>query len=60
MIPTLLLVGEHEVIYQTGPVLERAKRLIPRIQAELIPGGGHAFPMDQPEATNKRILDFLQ
>ena len=58
-IPTLLLIGEHEIIYKPGPVLERAKRLIPTIEAELIPGGGHAFTIDQAESTNKRILKFL-
>lgn len=59
--PTLLLVGEHEVIYKPGPslVLERARGLIPQIEAELIPGGGHMFPVDQAEATNARILAFL-
>ena len=59
--PTLLLVGEYEVIYQPGPmlVLERARRLIPQVEAELIPGGGHMFPVDQAEATNARILKFL-
>jgi pimeloyl-ACP methyl ester carboxylesterase len=58
--PTLLLVGEREVIYKPGPVLERARRLIPNIEAELIAGGGHAFPLDQAQSTNKRILEFLK
>ena len=57
--PTLLLIGEHEVVYEPSKVLERARRLMPHLEAELIPGGGHLFPVDQAEATNARILKFL-
>jgi pimeloyl-ACP methyl ester carboxylesterase len=59
-IPTLLLVGEHEVVYEPKRVLERARRLMPNIEAELISGGGHIFPIDQAEATNNRMVAFLQ
>jgi pimeloyl-ACP methyl ester carboxylesterase len=59
-IPTLLLVGDHEVVYEPSLVLERAQRLIPHIEAELIAGGGHLFPIDQADATNARILKFLK
>jgi pimeloyl-ACP methyl ester carboxylesterase len=58
--PTLLLVGEQEVIHKPMKVLERAKRLIPEVETELIKGGGHVFPLDQAEATNARILKFLK
>jgi pimeloyl-ACP methyl ester carboxylesterase len=57
--PTLLLIGEHEVIYKPSVVIERARRLIPHIEADVIAGGGHCFPIDQAEATNERMLRFL-
>jgi pimeloyl-ACP methyl ester carboxylesterase len=57
--PCLLLVGEHEVVYEPKKVLERAHRLILKIEIEIIKGGGHLFPIDQAEATNTRILEFL-
>ena len=38
----------------------RARRLIPHIEAALIPGGGHLFPVDQAETTNARMLAFLK
>lgn len=59
--PTLLLIGEHEVIYPHKPqrVLEHARRLIPHIEADLITNGIHLFPIDQAEATNARMLKFL-
>jgi pimeloyl-ACP methyl ester carboxylesterase len=59
-IPTLLLIGEHEVIYDGKHVLQRARQLIPHIAAELVPGGGHAFTGDQADYTNHRILEFLK
>lgn len=57
--PTLLLVGEREVVYDPVKALERARRLMPQVEAELIAGGGHLFPVDQAAATNARILKFL-
>ena len=59
-VPTLLLIGDHEVIYKPALVMERARQLIPHVEAELIAGGGHAFPLDQAECTNLRILEFLK
>jgi len=58
--PTLLLVGEREVAFRPDRTLERARRLIPHIEAELIAGGGHLFPTDQADATNARLLEFLR
>ena len=57
--PTLLLLGDHEVIYDYKAALKRARRLIPQIETDLIPGAGHALNFDQPERVNHRILDFL-
>lgn len=58
-IPALLLVGDHEVVCEPSRVLERARRLMPHIEAELVVNGGHLFPVDQADATNARILKFL-
>jgi pimeloyl-ACP methyl ester carboxylesterase len=58
-IPTLLLVGDHDTSCKPKPVLERAQRLIPGIQAELVVGGGHLLPTDQADTTNSRMLEFL-
>jgi pimeloyl-ACP methyl ester carboxylesterase len=57
--PVLLLIGEHEVIYQADQVLERARRLLPQVETGRIAGGGHAFPAELPAATNARLLKFL-
>ncbi|MFC1960349.1 alpha/beta fold hydrolase [Chloroflexota bacterium] len=57
---TLLIVGEHEVMYKNAPrAIERAKQLMPNLQVELLPYCGHAVPLESAEFVNSRILDFL-
>lgn len=58
--PTLLLLGEREVIYDPRAALRRAANLIPNIEAAIIPGAGHALTLDQPEIVNVRMLEFLK
>jgi len=58
--PTLLMVGEDEIIYDPRAALARAASLIPNIQTQLIPGAGHALTLDRPELVNARLLEFLE
>jgi pimeloyl-ACP methyl ester carboxylesterase len=58
--PTLFLVGEHEVIYPAERAVRRLKRVAPRITAEIIPGAGHDLIIVQAARVNQRILQFLQ
>ena len=55
----LLLLGDHEVIYNADVALKRALKLIPHIETTVIPGAGYAMNFDQPEMVNKHILAFL-
>jgi pimeloyl-ACP methyl ester carboxylesterase len=57
--PTLLLVGEHEIFYQPHAALERARRLLPHLEAEILPHAGHALSMEQPRTVNEHMLQFL-
>ncbi|MBL8162271.1 MAG: alpha/beta hydrolase [Anaerolineae bacterium] len=57
--PTLLLIGEQDGTCRPQAELNRARRLIPNLQAELVAGGGHLFPVDQADTTNARLLAFL-
>jgi pimeloyl-ACP methyl ester carboxylesterase len=59
-LPTLLLIGDHEVLYDPALALNRAVKLIPGICAELIADAGHLLIMEQPEIVNRRIVDFLE
>jgi pimeloyl-ACP methyl ester carboxylesterase len=58
--PALLLIGEKEVIHSARKAIDRAKQLMPDIQAEMIPEASHILSMDQPEIVNERILSFMK
>jgi pimeloyl-ACP methyl ester carboxylesterase len=57
--PTLLLIGDHEIMYAPQKALENAARLIPEIQAELVQTASHILNSDQPELIDTRVLQFL-
>lgn len=59
-VPTLLMMGEDEVVYNPKRTFARAEKLIPNIETTLVPGGGHAVNIDQPELVNRQILTFIQ
>ncbi|MCX7671871.1 MAG: alpha/beta hydrolase, partial [Anaerolineae bacterium] len=56
--PTLILAGENDrvvpALYQ-----ERLRRRLPHAQFVSIPHSGHASNIDQPEAVNAAVLNFL-
>jgi len=57
-VPTLVLVGEHDVI--TPP--DEARKLagaIPGARLAIIPGAGHLAPLENPSAADEAILQFL-
>lgn len=57
--PTLLLVGEKEVIYPATRVIEQAKRRIPNVEAHLIPGANHSLTIEHAHIVNELSLRFL-
>lgn len=58
-VPVMLLIGERSVIYDPQRVYRRARRLIPDIQAEIIPDASHALIAEKSDLVNARILEFL-
>ncbi|CEH28770.1 carboxylesterase [Aneurinibacillus migulanus] len=58
-VPILLLLGEHEVIYDPHSALHRASTLVPGIEAKIVKNAGHVLSMEQPEYVNERVLSFL-
>jgi pimeloyl-ACP methyl ester carboxylesterase len=57
--PTLLLVGENEVIYPPHKVIGRARKTIPHIKAQLVADGTHMMSWSQKETINARMIAFL-
>lgn len=58
-VPTLLLIGENDMIYPPQAALDNANELIPGLQGELISDAGHGLNVDQSELINSRMLGFL-
>lgn len=57
-VPTLVVVGSDDVI--TPPEEARAMaRAIPNARLEVIPEAGHLAPLENPAATNRAVLAFL-
>jgi len=57
--PMLLLIGDHEVIYNPQKAIQRAVRLVPGLKAEIIPNANHNAQVTAAEVVNEKILDFL-
>jgi pimeloyl-ACP methyl ester carboxylesterase len=67
-VPTLLLMGQREQLFNPRRVIERAQKILPDLrEADLIPDAGHILNYDQTDIVNydqtdivnDRILSFL-
>jgi pimeloyl-ACP methyl ester carboxylesterase len=59
-VPTLLLIGQQEVLFDPVAALERARKLIPNLEGELVPRANHLMTAEQHERVNQRVLEFLK
>jgi pimeloyl-ACP methyl ester carboxylesterase len=59
-VPTLLLIGQQEALYEPGAALERARRLIPNFEGELVPRANHEMTISKHEIVDRRVLEFLK
>jgi pimeloyl-ACP methyl ester carboxylesterase len=59
-VPTLLLIGDHEVIYDPATALARARPLIPDFEGELVLRSSHDMAFSQHRIIDARVLDFLK
>jgi pimeloyl-ACP methyl ester carboxylesterase len=58
-VATLVLYGEHEVICDPATALERARRVLPDAEGDLIPDCSHDMCVSQSPIVNARVLEFL-
>jgi pimeloyl-ACP methyl ester carboxylesterase len=59
-VPTLLLIGEHERMYQPHALLQLAQQRMPQLQGAIVDDADHIAAMAQPADVNDRILQFLR
>jgi pimeloyl-ACP methyl ester carboxylesterase len=57
--PVLVLLGDQEMIYDPSDAAERAARLLPHGEVEVLPGVGHLLGMQRPDVINARLRAFL-
>lgn len=57
--PVLLLMGEDEVLYDPAKALDRARRLVPNFEGELVPECRHEMSLSQYRIVDERVLEFL-
>lgn len=55
----LMLVGDREKIYHAESALERAARVLPHVEVELVSNTGHLINMERPRLVDERLLRFL-
>lgn len=58
-VPTLLILGNEEMIYSPTEAAERASRILPNSKVIMLPNCSHAIPFDAPEEAANAINSFL-
>jgi pimeloyl-ACP methyl ester carboxylesterase len=58
-VPTLLILGNEEMIYSPAEAAERASRILPNSKVIMLPDCGHAIPFDAPKEASNAIDSFL-
>lgn len=58
-VPTLLLIGRREVVWNPVTAVRRARQLFPDVQAELVPSSSHEMCFSQREFVDARVRQFL-
>jgi pimeloyl-ACP methyl ester carboxylesterase len=58
-LPALVLLGERSEVHNAARALDRARRCLPAVEAEVVPGAGHSLPVDQAELVGRRVGTFL-
>jgi pimeloyl-ACP methyl ester carboxylesterase len=58
-IPTLLLMGDREVIYDSAEALRLARSLIADFEGELVPRSSHDMCFSQHRIVDARVMQFL-
>ncbi|MER5646054.1 alpha/beta hydrolase [Streptosporangium sp. NPDC002524] len=58
-VPTQLVLAARTTLMRPRRALARARRLLPLRHAEIVPGIGHAIPLEAPELVTDRVLGFV-
>ncbi len=56
----MLIIGEHDSLYDAQKAAARARELMPQLRVEVIPNAGHAAIYERPDEVNAMIVDYLR
>jgi pimeloyl-ACP methyl ester carboxylesterase len=56
--PVQLLLGEHSTLHDSAAVAARIADVAPSWRTEVVPGTGHALPLEAPQLVIERVLTF--
>lgn len=59
-VPTLVLIGENEKLYDAQEAIQRLHTVAPQIHTEIIPNAGHDLLLVQMDMVNQKIVTFLE
>ncbi|WP_204358245.1 alpha/beta fold hydrolase [Streptosporangium sp. 'caverna'] len=59
-VPVQLILGGRSTFVRPARALARATELLPVAHAEIVPGVGHAVPLERPGLVNERILTLAE
>lgn len=59
-VPGLIILGQHETLYDPIKMGNKAKKLMPDVRVEIVADAGHAAMYDRPEEANRIIDGFLR
>ena len=57
-VPVQLLLGGASAMNDASAVAERVRTVVPAWRVEVVPGTGHALPLEAPDLVVARVLDF--
>ncbi|MEQ4725426.1 alpha/beta fold hydrolase [Nonomuraea sp. B19D2] len=56
---SLFLLAARSALHRSRQIADRLARVVPTAHVEIVPGTGHALPMDRPDLVARRILRFV-
>jgi pimeloyl-ACP methyl ester carboxylesterase len=57
--PGLVILGEHEMLFNSQRVARKINQKLPALDTVIIKDTGHSAMYDRPQEVNQRIIDFL-
>lgn len=58
-IPTLVLLGSEDPIYDATKAASRVRSVAPHMQVEIVPDAGHLLIIERPEVINRALVQFF-